>query len=141
MLIAAIFIGERAISLLLEQFNFGQSPFSDIFGSVMLTATMFPILYYAVFKEISGKNELLEANESRLRTAHNWLEQCIDDRTKEIRATNKALEQTVQNLNCRQLEMDNLSQMGRLLQACHSIEEVCTVAEDHMNRLFSHVSG
>ena len=99
LLIAAIFIGERAISLLLEQFNVGQSPLSDIFGSVLLTATMFPVLYYAVFKEISGKNEILEANESRLRTAHNWLEQCIDDRTKEIRATNKALEQTVQYLS------------------------------------------
>ena len=141
LLIAAIFIGERAISLLLEHLDIGFSPYSDIFGSVLLTATMFPILYYAVFKEISGKNEILEANESRLRSAHNWLEQCIDERTKEIRATNTALEQTVRNLNSRQLEMDNLSQMGRLLQACHSVEEVCSVAEDHMNRLFPDVSG
>ncbi len=141
LLIAAIFIGERAIGMLLEHFDMGISPFADVFGSILLTATMFPVLYYAVFKEISGKNELLEANETRLRTAHNWLEQCIDDRTKEIRTANATLEQTVKNLNHRQREMDILSQMGRLLQACHSVEEVCSVAEDHLSRLYPDLSG
>ena len=141
LLIAAIFIGERAIGLLLEHFDLGISPFADLVGSILLTATMFPVLYYAVFKEISGKNELLEANETRLRTAHNWLEQSIDERTKEIKTANAALEQTVKNLNRRQGEMDILSQMSRLLQACHSVEEVCSVAEDHLNRLYPELSG
>ncbi len=141
LLIAAIFISERAIALLIEHLAIDVSPYADVVASVLLTATMFPILYYAVFKEISGKNEALEANEYRLRAAHNWLEQCIDERTMEIRTANEALEKTVKNLHDRQREMDILSQMGRLLQACHSVKEVCDVAEDHMNRLFPQLSG
>ncbi len=141
LLVVAIFIGQRAIGMVMESLDIGVSPFFHVFGSVLLTAVMFPILYYAVFKKISGKNGVLAANESKLRTAHNWLEQRIDERTQEIRTANSTLEQTVKSLNNRQREMDVLSRMGRLLQACHSIPEVCSVAEDHLSKLFPYLSG
>jgi diguanylate cyclase (GGDEF)-like protein len=139
-LIAAIVIGERAIGILLRQFDVHISPMADVVGAVILTALLFPILYYAVFKDVIQKNKLLTTTEGRLRAAHNWLEQCINERTEQIQTTNQQLEAAVRQLKHQQQEMLVLSEMSRLLQACSTVAEACRIVEEHLHRLFPAMS-
>lgn len=140
-LIASVIIGERAIDLILHEFGIQIYPISDVFSPLVLTAILFPILYFAVFKDVVQKNKMLATTEGRLRAAHNWLEQCVNERTKEIQSTNQKLEEAVQSLKHQRHEMAVVAEMGHLLQVCNVVEEACRIAEDHLHRLFPNMSG
>lgn len=140
-LIAAIVIGERAINLTLGAFDLQIYPVSEVVGALVLTGFLFPVLYYAVFKDVVQKNRMLATTEGRLRAAHNWLEQCIDERTQEIQTANRKLENAVLSLKHQRREMAVLAEMGHLLQACSVVDEACGIVEDHLHRLFPDMSG
>lgn len=140
-LIAAMVIGERSIYLSLDAFSIEITPAVNVIAALVLTALLFPILYYAVFKDVIRKNEMLATTEGRLRAAHNWLEKCINERTQEIRTANQKLEDAVQSLKHQRHEMVVLAEMGHLLQACGTVEEACKIVEDHIHRLFPGMSG
>lgn len=103
-----------------------------------------------------------KAAEDVLRKAHNELELRVRDRTAELAASNELLKQeveerkiaedalikaneelssTVNELEVRNREIEILSEMGSLLQACVSAEEAYQVITRSLQNLFSTESG
>lgn len=140
-LISAVIIGERAIYIFLQAYGIDLSPTANVISALILSLALFPILYFAVFRNVIQENELLASTEGQLRAAQNWLEQCIAERTKDIRTANKKLEKTVHTLKQQQRELVVLAEMGHLLQACGTVEEACGIVEEHLHRLFPEMSG
>ena len=102
-------------------------PIEGLLDGLLLTAIIFPILYFAVFKNITDKNKALADSEA-------LLEERVEDRT-------RALDQTVNRLNRRQDEIVTLNETIHQFQLCETTDEIFHVIRDQLGALFPDLSG
>jgi diguanylate cyclase (GGDEF)-like protein len=127
LLSVTIFGGELAIMFALNYLHIGNKIVENFIDATALVVIVFPVLHFFVFKTILSAKERLEER--------------IVERTRDIEAVNRALEQSVRKLNFHQQEMALLGEMGNFFQACRDIGEAMVVAEVQLARLFPDISG
>src|SRR3990172_2265432 len=111
----AIFGGEMAIMFALGYVPINNEILKNIIDATALIIVVFPLLYFFAFKTTLA--------------AQRGLEQRIEERTVDIQRANRALENSVGQLNTRQREMVLLGEMGNFFQACRDIGEATLWAE------------
>lgn len=141
-LLATILVVEILVMVLLSQFDMAHVMFvrlgidlpdnqhmalEAIIDGLLLTLIVFPVLYFAVFKNITDKNKTLADSEARL-------EERVEDRT-------RALDQTVNRLNRRQNESFALNETIHQFQSCETTDAVFRIIQDQLSSLFPGLSG
>ena len=94
-LAGAIFVIETLIMFGLEFVKFDNHLIATVIDSFILTALLFPLLYYAVFKVITAKNDALTISERNLLAARDELERRVNERTADLAEVNKKLERSI----------------------------------------------
>jgi len=118
----AVFIAELIVMLGLSQLGLEDPVIVALLDAVLLTALVFPCVYYFAFKKLIQKNAELVESETRL-------ENRVEKRTTELNAA-------FQRSKERQLELRILNEMGRSLRESGSAVEACQITEHYIERLF-----
>lgn len=115
------------------------SPGSELAPVLLLLSLVF--LLVNARTRAAQEKLALRTHEDRLIAAHDWLEKLAEERTQETQATRRTLEQTLARLANRQKEMAFLAEIGRMFQACRSVEELSRIVQERFQHDFPDVSG
>jgi diguanylate cyclase (GGDEF)-like protein len=138
---ATVFLGELAIMFALAMLRVPDGPLNSFADSLLLSALLFPVIYFAVVRPMLERDHNLEGARQALVLSQSSLETRIAERTEEITAANARLNQTVGQLHRRQQQLSILSEMTRLLQACDNLDEAFVVARTQLEHLLQGSSG
>ena len=140
LLLLTIFVADALIALVLR--NVRADPLiSALLDAVLLTAVLFPVLYYGVFKVLRQKNALLTSNEVTLLAAQGNLTRRVDARTADLATANQKLERSIE-VSEQQLEFTSLvGETVSLLQACQTSNEAYGIIAMQFQRLLPGIPG
>jgi diguanylate cyclase (GGDEF)-like protein len=113
----------------------------DFIDACLLTAILFPVLYFGVFKTISQKNALLTLSERNLRAGKEDLERRIDARTADLGTANEKLERSIEASEQQREFTELVGETVSLLQACQSSNEAYGIIAMQFQRLLPGISG
>jgi diguanylate cyclase (GGDEF)-like protein len=133
---ATIFGAEIAIMYGLQ--NYGQlenTMIESIIDATILTAVLFPALYFLVFRKMIGANSALESSQQALRRAHGELEHRVEERTRELTDSRRDLEKSLADSRRSHLRLRSLGETSRMLQACADLEEAGRVIQAQLQTL------
>ncbi|MBI2717780.1 MAG: diguanylate cyclase [Rhizobiales bacterium] len=139
--VAAIFFGELAIMIVLQNLALRGSMWVNIADPLSLSIIVFPMVYFGVFRPVLEKNRRLKEVERILLAERADLERRVEDRTAEIAQANVRLAESLTAIRNKQLEISELAELTRLLPACDNLEEAYGVARKQLQRLLPGASG
>jgi diguanylate cyclase (GGDEF)-like protein len=118
------------------------SPLADeVVDAVALTALLFPVLYFGVFKAIAEKNALLTRSARSLLAAQDDLERRIDARTIDLAKANETLERSIGVSEAQRESTVIFGETVSLLQACQSSNEIFDIVAMQFQRLLPNDAG
>jgi len=127
---AAIFGTELAIMYGVLRFaSIENAVIESLVDASALTAVLFPVLYFFVFRRLMAANSALDGSQQALRNAHGELERRIEERTRELTVSRQDLERSLAGVRRNHAQLQYLGETSRLLQACTSLEEAARVIE------------
>jgi diguanylate cyclase (GGDEF)-like protein len=139
-LICTIFVADALTTLALS--NVRIDPLFDaLLDAVSLTAILFPVLYFGVFKAMSDKNALLTLNERALLDAQGDLSRRVDARTADLATANQQLERSMEESEEQRKFTAIVGKTVSLLQACQNSNEAYGIIAMGFRRLFPRVPG
>ncbi len=129
-----IFTAEAVIMTILGYAGPDNKLIEGLIDSVLLTAAVFPVLYFFIVKNLENKNQALTDARERVRNTCDRLEQRVVERTRK-------LNRVVVRARSREHEMSVLGEVSHLFQTCRTFDEARDVAAKELPRLFSGASG
>ena len=93
---ASIFIAELFIMLALAPYLQSHPMLASAVDPVILTLTLFPVLYFIVFKKLARESDALAAARDEIHAAYDKLGSTVERRTREIEQTKRDLEESLQ---------------------------------------------
>ena len=135
-----IFVADCLIALALSSVRLDPTP-DALVDAALLTAVVFPVLYFGVFKAMSERNALLTLSEGSLRAEQGTLARRVDARTADLATANQKLERSIQ-VSEKQLEFTAVvGETVSLLQACQSSNEAYGIIAMQFERLLPAIHG
>ena len=115
--------------------------FETCFDASAMAVSLFPVLYIGVFKKLVSKNAELTESEAKLAAARDELELRIAERTKDLAAANRTLEQSIARSESQRNVAIQIGDTVRLLQACHKSAEAYDIIAKKIEGLLPGVAG
>lgn len=140
-LTVSIFVIETLIMLGLTVAGIGNPLVETGIDAFTLTALLFPVLYFGVFKAIVAKNDALIASERNLLASRDELERRIAERTAALAAVNATLERSIRASDEQRRSAVLLGETVRHLQACQSSDEAYDIIAAQFRRLLPDTAG
>ncbi len=137
----SMFVAEVLVMLGLQYLVIENEMLEAMADAGALTVLLFPVLYFGVFRPLQAKNQDLARAEQSMRDAHHLLEERIEERTRDLLASNQHLQDSVTRLALNKREMAILGEMSQMFQVCGSLEEAYRVASGQLSVLFPNNSG
>ncbi|HUY02678.1 MAG TPA: hypothetical protein VMV33_05290 [Rhodocyclaceae bacterium] len=137
----AVFATEALIMFGLEAAQINNTLIRTGIDAFTLTALLFPVLYFGVFKVIVAKNDALTASERTLLASRGELERRIDERTVELVTVNKTLERSIMVSDVQRRLAVLLGETVGFLLACQNLGEAYDIIAAQFQELLPGTAG
>lgn len=140
-LIAAIFSAEGLIIVALPSLGITNVLTEVFIHAGLLSAMLFPLLYFGVIQEIKSKSSRIEAMERNLRNVNAALESRVTERTEELMKSKRHLEEVLHDLEGKQKKLGAVRGMHRLLHSARDEAEIYRIAQTELEKILPQATG